>query len=387
MGGHKRGRRSKGEPPAMRRVKIRGAWTAYVSLQGKRHYLGRWGTQEARQRFRQVLDAWSAAEAAPAAWRPKGPVVTVADLVAAHALHAKVYYRHADGRPTTEVAAYRLSLAPLLKAHADMPVNELTKAHLRAIVSAWVAQGLARKTVNKMLARVQQVARWGAQEDLVDEATADRLDNVPPLPRGRSLARETGPVPPAGWWPTLAAFCRLPPQVQVMALVQLRTGARPGEVCAMRADEVHRGEVTVEAGEQLVTLAVPAGCWAWVPGQHKSRWRGKVAVYVVGPRLQSLLRPFLDAAGGGYVFPGKRSAHRAECWYWVQVAEACEAAGLPASLHWSPNQLRHSFLTRRKRKAGIDRARASVGHSSTKTTEVYIQRDLDDAARDAARWD
>lgn len=381
MAGSKPGRRRKGEPPSMRPITIRGKEWAYVHLEGQRHYLGRWGTQEARQRFREVIARWEAASRPSATWRPAGPLITVADLAAAHHLHAQVYYRRQDGSRTEEVGAYRQSMAPLVATHPGKPVNEVTKADLRAVLDRWVAADLARATINQRLGRIKRVFRWGVREDLVEESTADRLDHVANLPKGRSLARETDEVQPAPFGDVMAAFFELSPHDRLKILVQLRCGARPGEVCRMRRDEVHVGEVRI--GKR--TLPVPAGCRAFVPGQHKTGWRGKVVAYVLGPRLVSLLLPWMADVEGDYLFPGALTRpYELETDYCRRVTAACDRAGVD---RWSPNRLRHCYLTRRDRQAGIELASASVGHSRISTTEIYVQRDMERAATVAAKWD
>ena len=43
---------------------------------------------------------------------------------------------------------------------------------------------------------------------------------------------------------------------------------------------------------------------------------------------------------------------------------------------WSPNQLRHTKGTELRQRYGIEAARIVLGHSNTKTTEIYAERDL-----------
>jgi integrase len=57
--------------------------------------------------------------------------------------------------------------------------------------------------------------------------------------------------------------------------------------------------------------------------------------------------------------------------------EACKTAALP---HFHPHQLRHAKATEIRREAGIDAARAVLGHRSPQVTEVYAEIDMNKAA-------
>jgi integrase len=110
------------------------------------------------------------------------------------------------------------------------------------------------------------------------------------------------------------------------------------------------------------------------------------------------LRPFLDCDPEAYLFSpreavegylqknGRRIRHarsrRPGEHYTVTsydraIANACRRAGVPP---WAPNQLRHTKATEVRREAGLDAARALLGHRSTATTGVYTEIDVSKAA-------
>jgi integrase len=390
------GRRRKGEPPQMRRLAKRDL--AYVFMDGKRHYLGRWNSPEARKRYRLLITEWEAAHRGEAVYRPSGVLVTVRDLVAAFLTHAEVYYRHPDGTPTSQVRTFAWAARDLLDSHADTPAAEFEPADLRALRDRWATarvrgdgQRWTRAAVNVALKKVKAIFDWGAAEGYVPEANAALLAKVKGLPPQRSAAREPGPVRPVPLPLLWRSLGELADAWQTIALVQLRCGCRPGEACRMRGDELFR-EGTVTVGDE--TFRVPTWeraskvsgrkrsgrLWAWVPGRQKNAWRGKPVAYLIGPRLQTLLAPLLARYGSGYLFPSPKVAGipRSMTGY----GEATDEAG-----GWGPGRLRHNFLTSRKRRAGLEAARASVGHVTTVTTRQYVQDDLDDAAPLTARWD
>jgi integrase len=57
--------------------------------------------------------------------------------------------------------------------------------------------------------------------------------------------------------------------------------------------------------------------------------------------------------------------------------EKCQATAIP---HWHPHQLRHTKATEIRREAGLDAARAVLGHRSPKVTEVYAEVGFQKAA-------
>lgn len=392
------GRRPKGQPPQMRKGTSRGYDYAYVYVDGGKVRLGRWNSPEARKHFRAIVVEWERRHADTSQYRPSGPLVTVADLVLAFMAHAAVYYRHEDGTPTSEQRAFKTSLSPLLdRQYAGKPVDDFRPKDLMAIVNRWIAAGLTRKTINKMAGRIKHAFDWAIPEELVGEATAALVRSVKLLAKGRTLAPDFDDVPPAPFGPLLLTFAwGMDERQQLITMIQMRTGARPDEVCRIRGSEIARNghvkigkrEVRVPTmtvrsrGGKRVQTVVP---WAWVPGQHKTKWRGKRVVYLMGPKLQRILTPYLAKAGDGYLFPGLlTSEHQRADAHASKMKATCERIGVEP---WTPAQLRHNVLSRRDKKSNIEAASISVGHSSIAVTEIYAERDIGRAAELAARWD
>jgi integrase len=63
--------------------------------------------------------------------------------------------------------------------------------------------------------------------------------------------------------------------------------------------------------------------------------------------------------------------------YAYAIRRACVKAGVP---HWHPHQLRHNAATEIRREAGLDAARAVLGHRTPAITEVYAEIDTAKAA-------
>jgi len=360
------GRRRKGEAPVMRHHKASGR--AYVYYDRKPHYLGPWNSPEARRAYATWIKAWEAANV-PRAEFKRGVVVTVGDLVAAHNEYADRHYRRRDGTKTDEVRAMRRCSRELVERHIDDDVEAIEGRDLRAIVEIWIAAGISRKSVNKMLGKLKRIFRWGAGRNLVTEATAARLWLVKGISAGEG-GRETDEVAPVPLRTLARTLKAMPVDLAAMARVQYYCGCRPGEVCAMAPGEIVRGGSFRVEGR---TVKIPPGLWVFLPGQHKTAKRGKLVYYTLGPRAQAVLAPWLAKAGAGYVFPGPKTEHVREDFYSRKCAEHSAALGGES---WSPGRLRHNFLTRWDSLAGIELGSAAVRHSTLATTAIYVQRDL-----------
>src|SRR5437762_3184938 len=145
-------------------------------------------------------------------------------------------------------------------------------------------------------------------------------------------------------------------------------------------------------------------------GKHKTAWRGHQRIIPIGPRGQAITRPYLKTDLHAYLFSPRESmdTFRAEqrrnrktkvqpsqvnrrkekpkerpgeryrvSSFALAMARGCKRAGIP---HWHPHQLRHTKATEIRREAGLDVARAVLGHRSPKTTEVYAELDTFKAA-------
>lgn len=79
----------------------------FVEIDGKRIYLGRFDLPETQQKYHALIAEWLANGR-------KLPVppeeVTVVEVVAAFWIHAKTYYRHADGTATSELSNFNDAL-------------------------------------------------------------------------------------------------------------------------------------------------------------------------------------------------------------------------------------------------------------------------------------
>jgi integrase len=270
------------------------------------------------------------------------------------------------------------------------PVGEFGPKSLKSVVDRWVAEGITRRSVNKMLGTVKRMWRWLVGEELLAAEYFHRLQAVEGLRLGRTTAPDNPPVKPAVRTDVEAALPFMPPAVAAVVRLQILSGARCGELLVMKPADVDR------AGE----------VWTYSPATHKGTWRGKGRTIHFGRAAQEILAPLLLRAGDGYVFSpvqgeadrnADRSADR-KTPKWPShlkrnaekrvetgrtrppgdryttntlrraVERACDVAKVA---RFTPHRLRHLAGVQIRERFGVEHARATLGHTVAAMTEVY----------------
>lgn len=385
--------------PTYRKRTIRGREIAVVTLYdastGKRRdvWLGDHGTPASRARYARLLTRWEdAGRRLPGRRPPLSPAAgpTVTEIMAAYwpAVVARVSSRHAE------------NLRPLLRRwrehYGRHPAGEIMPSMLREW-RATVVREVSADAARRATAAVLALFRWAVSHELLPVEVYQRLQTIEPL--------RVPPPTRIGPAPEMAVTAVRPlvsAQVRAMIDLQLATGMRPGEVCAMRPCDI----------------TITGRVWTYRPPSHKTAHHGHDRVVYLGPRAQAVLRPFLtDRPTTAHVFspaeavaawraaktaarktplswgnrPGtnrrakpRRSAgdHYTSGSYCQAIRQACDRAGVP---RWHPHQLRHNYATAIRAEYGLEAARILLGHCSALVTEaVYAERDQQAAMRIAA---
>jgi integrase len=397
-------------PPAYRLHKARDL--AVVTLAGKDHYLGPYGSPESHERYARLIADWHASghrpPAAPSA--PAGPTsapcpspATVNEVILAFWEHAKKHYRHADGTPTRELDNYRDALRPLRKLFGRTRASEFGPLRLRAVREEMLRADLCRKTINARVHRLRRVFRWAVSEELIPASVGQALGTVASLQRGRCDARESDGVRPVDWEHVEATLPHLPRSVAAMVQVMRYANCRAEDVVTMRGcDLTMRGEV-----------------WEYRPASHKNQWREEHSpihkrVVCLGPRCQEIARRFLKADLLAYLFSPRES--RAE--YQTRRAAARKSKRTPSELRrrrkarprrapgdrytvntfqqairktcrkvgvpgWTVLQVRHTRATEVREQYGLEGAAASLG-DTVEAAAIYAEKNRE-LARKIAR--
>lgn len=366
---------------------------AVVTLSGRDHYLGKHGSPESRAKYRRLI-----AEFVKAGFRMPSPEQAgsypVSKLCDDFLSYAERVYRHSDGTSTGTVENVRRSMLHLFEFAAGLDAAEFGPRTLVGLREALIERGLARTTVNARVQIIRHAFKWAAEQEQVPASIYHGLLTVSGLRRGRSLARETDPVRPVPDADIKAALPFMPEPVRDMVSLQLLSGARPGEITAMRACDIDRTQTT----------------WIYAPHEHKGSWRGHERAIYLGPQARTIvtrwLRPgsqetFLFSPRDGEQLRHKRerAARRTPLWpshlraqarkrslaapasfaehydvntYRQAIARACSRAGVKP---WAPNRLRHNAATQLRRDYGLDVAKAVLGHRIVETTQIYAEID------------
>jgi integrase len=438
---------NKARVPTYRRHKQSGQ--AIVTLPdglGGRHdvLLGSYGTAASRAEYARVIAEW---EANGRRLPPQSTCkdLSVNELVVAFWPHINQHYRHADGSPTSEVNEFRYSLRPLKHFYGHTPANSFGPLALKAIRQN-MAQGwehpkhgqqkpLSRGVINQRIGRIRRLFKWAVENELIQPSVLHALQAVRGLQRGRTAARETEPVSPVSPVVVEDTVPFLNRQLAAMVRVQLLTGARPGEVCILRACDIDM------SGK--VWLYRP-GSHRGQTGEHKTAHHGHQRIIAIGPKAQEVITPFLSLDTRVYLFspwdareeryaamrkgrqtkvqPSQTSRRKARprrgpgrrytvSSYGHAIAKACDSAFPPPEPlarrkdethhkwrerltpeqqeelrrwqrehRWHPHQLRHTRATELRREFGLDAARVVLGHRSPQITEVYAEIDVSKAA-------
>lgn len=354
--------------------------------------------------------------------------LAVDDLALLYVEHVREHYRK-DGAETSEVHCIRLAMRHLIATHGRTRARDFGPMALKDVRQKMVEAGYVRTSINQHVSRIKRMFRWAVENEYLPVAIYQALCTVPGLREGRSKAREAEPVKPVPEGTVTATLPHLTSVLRAMVELQLLSGARPGEVCALRPRDVTLGK---------------DGVWTYRPQSHKTAHHGKERRILIGPKGQGVLRPFLDRDPDAYCFSpresqaerdatrrAKRNAetvkiprpreyrdHYTKDTYRRAIERACEEAfGMPRELRdvaatvarmkdaseaeraaakerltraaaewrkehcWSPNQLRHSRATIIRERYGIEAAQVVLGHSDPKTTQIYAERDFAMAAR------
>jgi integrase len=398
-------------------------------LGGRRDVLlGKYGTAASRQEYARVIAEWEAAGRRLPSDNPSSGL-TINQLALAFLRHADQHYRRPDGTPTSEAFEFKMSLRPLVHLYGHTPAADFGPLVLKAVRKLMVEgyehpkygpqTALSRGVVNHRTNRIRRAFKWSVANELVPASVLHALQAVSGLQRGRTQARETEPIGPVHPAIVAATLPHLNRHVAAMVRVQQLTGARPGEVCILRACDID----------------MTGHVWLYRPGsdqgpagQHKTAYAGRKRVIAMGPQAQAIIKPFLTLNTTAFLFdprkalegmradmrarrkskvppsqqnrrrkkpqwtPGGRYTTQA---YYNCICRACKRANRDARAKaiedgmdrqeaearvfvpaWNPHMLRHTHATEVRRRFGLEAAQVALGHAQANVTEVYAERDL-----------
>ena len=387
------------KPPTYRLHKPTGQ--AVVRIDGRDYYLGPHGSPESQPEVRPADRR--VARHRPPCPQPTatGPTptdgrLTVNELILAYWDGTSQAYYVKDGRPTSEQDNIRQALRFL---------RELYGAHAGPGLRPAGAEG--RPPGDDRGGPVPHADQQGRQPHPGDVPLGRRGANC----SRRRSTRPSGPSPGCGRAAPRPGrsrrSARCPTTCRGDPAPPAARGGRDGPGPAADRDAAaggHRscGPATSTDPTRRAGSTGPAGTRA-------STTVGERVIFL-GPRAQSIIGPFLAAAGDGYLFSPKRSEearnaekratrdtprwpshckrkregpaeaaareHYTRYSYRGAIRRACVRAGVTP---WHPHMIRHSAATDIRKHYGLEASQAVLGHAELGVTQVYAERDMEKA--------
>ena len=228
--------------------------TAFVRINGKRIYLGKFGSPEANQNYARCVAEWATTNVGTSGQTtPTIGTITVDSLAIAFLDHIrKSGYSHYHG--------CRSAVKILLQLYSGTVVDSFSPKCLAAVqyqLTQHVPKNgkrYCRRYCNDLVKYLRSMFRWGVAQELVSPVTADALKYVAPLQRGRTDAPESKPREDVPDDVVDATLPHLLPTVAAMVQVQRWAVMRPNEVCRMRVGDID--------------MSRKDGIWLYCPPDH-----------------------------------------------------------------------------------------------------------------------
>jgi integrase len=272
---------------------------ARVTLNGKDHLLGPYGSRESREAYDRLIAEWLVNRGrAPTQAEEEQEPLSVNELVLAYWKHARDYYGWVKEPQRGDRVNLRDALRVVRRLYGHTPARDFGPLALKACRARMIRKDWARTYINAQVDRVRRMFRWAAEEELLPGSVHDNLAKVASLRKGKSKARESEKVRPV---PDATADATLPflhPVPRAMVELERLTGMRPGEVCRLRG----------------MDLEASGPVWVYRPGSdqgpegdHKTAHHGHEHAVLIGPRAQAILKPWLKTDLTAYVFSPKEA--------------------------------------------------------------------------------
>ncbi len=395
-----------GSVPSYRHHKARDL--AVVTIDGQDYYLGTYGSPDSHKKYEALVRSWRERQDNPEP--PGNPFLvpndrpTINELILGYLKHVERHYRPNHGR--NKEAGCVSDALDVVQAcgFGREPADAFRPRDLKKVREAMIAKEWSRGYINHQSIRIKRMFAFAVEEDLVPGSVYHAMLEIKGLRKGTPGVREARKVKPVPVEHVKPVLKKAQAMLKAMLLFAWHTGARPGEVCALKSCHLDReGKVWLykvppdanktDIHEQERTVYVgPKGqkiLMSWLEGIDPDE-------YVFSPIREQQLRQQARAAARktkptpseirkkeerkNRVPKLRKRDHYNPNAFRQAVVRLCDAAGVP---RWSPNRLRHNAATRFRKKYGIEVARILLGHSRVSTSEIYAAPNAKKAIRAA----
>lgn len=254
---------------------------------------------------------------------------------------------------------------------------ELNSSLLHELVETWIeSKAMSVSTINRYLTFVQELGRWAETRGHLTSAQLASILNVRRIRPGRFGLSAPEPVRPVDLDLIMATLGSVDGQMGVVLRVLLLTGMRPIELRRMTVGRLF--QTTLEGEPAIV----------YKPLKHKTAHHRKRKIIPFVREAYDLLTAYMEThpvapEGPGYVFSrdGLGFVMLSDPAIRKAVTEATKAAGVA---RWTPYRLRHTHASiARANGAAMKQISTTLGHASTRTTEIYAEEPDQEAIRAA----
>lgn len=226
------------------------------------------------------------------------------------------------------------------------------------------AEGYSKRSLKRAEDSTMKLLKYAHYLGLVSDSLMLRLANRPKIGNTGTPARHIEPVK----WELVNATidaARADRNWQLATIIEVHSliGCRVAEVCRMAwadIDDERESET---------------GCWYWECHDHKRARFGKRLIYVLGPRVQVILRERRERQGNisRWVFQSRINAdiHIRPLALSHKITKLCLKHGIEP---WNPRQIRHSRATQLSHEMGAEAESASLGHSMAIAEKHYVEQ-------------
>jgi integrase len=344
---------------------------AVVTIRGRDVYLGKFGTPESKQRYKDEIAKMLDSKAdVPIA--KKGSRLTVSEAV-------RLFDSQTNQLNYRDKNHFAKAFEPLLDRWGEEPIASFGTARYDDLRQIYVSLNWNQTHINHQLRRVKRFLAWLVLREVYPAGKLMEIKLVKPLSR-YTLVRSPKKVVPVRdeVVTTTLPHCHL----NTRGIVQFiwLTGCRPAEACMLHEDSIdYDGTITLRDG----TTITVKGIWVYTPPVHKNLHRGITRQILIGPKCQEIIRPYLQLSGRyDYAFPPERCGDRTGRFLTSHGLHNSlkRAIGRAGTEHWTPYQLRHAAGTRFRRAADKDTAGVLLGHTDQSITARYAEEDWEKAA-------
>lgn len=256
---------------------------AVVRINGKDHYLGKHGTKESQQRYKQVLaDHWNppGINEKMMLSSPRGSDVLIAALVVAYG--KKAINKHGENSEE-----WKYQIKPVLSAfrdsYGDMMACDFGPIRFENFRQQLAARGLCRQVIKRKSNYVVKMFELGKNMEMIPAELWWRLKGLGPVEANIKPRKKRRAVPLDIVQKTQE---ELTPVLSDMVEFHRLVGARPTEVCTIRPCDIDRsGDV-----------------WIYTPAKHKTEHHGHSRKIAIGPQAQAVLLPYLSRDRQAFCF-------------------------------------------------------------------------------------